>query len=436
MRRVEGPIVALGLGAPWRRATTQRPFKRFVTIWLAAAAALAAGGLALNIRYDSSGVLAALSLKRVKPTAADLWMAAVGLYPMPAGNREAKALNSIWYKPQVAALGSSNVWSYVDPRLASLRQPDGRFAYNFGLPGVSMFEIAAGFRHLVALGNLRRGVVGLEFFMFAGNRPFPGPLDTMPLAYQRQYRDKMFSYVSRHLLSMGALQKSLPAALKNIIPAALAAEAAPPQALDDERLRGMIHRADREQTTALYRPDLPFLFTDSEGHSTFDALRAVIALAYREGITLNLYLTPHHARAYELIRAIGLWPKYRAWLRELAAIADTSGACIIDFGSYSGLTTNTEAATGPSAVFRTHPDSIHMGPELATQIIDSLGAIPCSSRLDGGTPLTGRTIDGYLAAIEARRERVAQANPAFVEDVTALARTLPHRPDVLNSAYP
>ena len=142
----------------------------------------------------------------------------------------------------------------------------------------------------------------------------------MPLADQPQYREKLWGYVSRHLLSMGALQQSLGAALQDLVPAAVAAEGAP-EALDDERLREMIHRADREQTTALYRSDLPFLFTDQEGRSTFDALRAMISLAHREGIRLDLYLTPHHARAYELIRGIGLWPKYRAWLRELAATA-------------------------------------------------------------------------------------------------------------------
>jgi hypothetical protein len=410
----------------------QRPFARFVIIWLAAVAGLAAGGLMLNVCHDSSGVLAALSLKPVRPTSSDLWLAALGRYPMPHGQREAKVLNSIWYKPQVAALGSSNVWSYVDPRLGSLRQPDGRFAYNFGLPGVSMFEVAAVFRHLVALGNLRRAVVGLEFFMFAGNRPFPGTVDTMPLAYQPQYRNKTFSYVSRHLLSMGALYRSLSAEIGAIVPAARAGEAALPQALDEERLRGMIHRADREQTTALYRSDQPFLFTDREGRSTFEALRSIIALAQREGIRLDLYLTPHHARAYELIRGIGLWPKYRAWLRELATIADETGACIIDFGSYSDLTTDTGPATGPSAVFRTHPDSVHMGAELATQVIDSLGAGSCSSTLAGGMLLSRHSIEGYLEQVETRRERFASANPSFVADVAALARALPHRAEILN----
>src|SRR3954454_22377545 len=411
----------------------RRSFTRFVIIWLATAFALAAGGLALNIRHDSSGVLAALSLKPIRPTPGDLWNATGGLYPMPAGNREAKALNAIWYRPQVALFGSSNVASYVNQSLPALRQPDGRAAYNFGLPGASMFEIAAAFRHVLALGNLQRAVAGLEFFMFAGNRPFPGALDTMPLADQPQYREKLWGYVSRHLLSMGALQQSLGAALQDLVPAAVAAESAP-EVLDDERLREMIHRADREQTTALYRSDLPFLFTDQEGRSTFDALRAMISLAHREGIRLDLYLTPHHARAYELIRGIGLWPKYRAWLRELAATAAESGACIIDLGSYSGLTTDTEAATGPSAVFRTHPDSIHMSTELATRIIDSLAAGSCASTLDGGMPLSGRTIDNYVESVEARREQFAQTNPAFVEDAAALARTLPHRADILNPA--
>jgi hypothetical protein len=162
----------------------------------------------------------------------------------------------------------------------------------------------------------------------------------------------------------------------------------------------------------------------------------MITLAQREGIRLDLYLTPHYARAYELIRAIGLWPKYRAWLRELATIADETGACIADFGSYSDLTTDTRAAAGPSAVFRTHGDSIHMGHELAKQIVDSLGAGSCSAKLEGGTLLSERTIDSYLELVEARRDRFARANPSFTADVAALARTFPHRAEILNPARP
>ena len=399
---------------------------------MTAIAALISSSLALNIYHDPSGVLAALSLKSVRRSSYDLLLASSGVYPMPSGDREGKTFNAIWFRPQVIVLGSSNVWSYVNPSLPTLRQPDGRAAYNFGVPGVTMFEINAAFRHVLALGNLRRAVVGLEFFMFAGNRTIPGAIDTMPLAFQPQYRDKLWGYVSRYLLSMATLQKSVPAALRGLVPAAFATEAAPPQALNDERLRGLIYEADRQQTIGLYRSDRPFVFMDEEGRSTLDALRSMITLAQREGIRLDLYLTPHHARAYELIRAIGLWPKYRAWLRELAAIADETGACIVDFGSYSELTTDTGAATGPSAVFRIHGDSIHMSTELATRVIDSLGAGSCSARLEGGALLSGRTIEGYLELVEDRREQFAKANHAFVADVAALARTFPHRAEVLS----
>jgi len=103
---------------------------------------------------------------------------------------------------------------------------------------------------------------------------------------------------------------------------------------------------------------------------------------------------------------------------------------------YSDLTTDTRAAAGPSAVFRTHGDSIHMGHELAKQIVDSLGAGSCSTRLEGGTLLSKRTINSYLELVEARRDRFARANPSFMADAAALARTFPHRAEILNPARP
>jgi hypothetical protein len=87
-----------------------------------------------------------------------------------------------------------------------------------------------------------------------------------------------------------------------------------------------------------------------------------------------------------------------------------------------------------NAVFRTHPDSIHMNTELASRVIDGLGTGACSH--PDGVALSGKSIDGYLGEIEARRERFVRDHPAFAADVAAFARTLPHRPEVLNAIRP
>mgnify|MGYP003705537369 CR=1 FL=1 len=50
-------------------------------------------------------------------------------------------LDSGWYRPEVVVIGSSNVWSYVDPAHPRLRQSDGRPAFNFGLPGLHIDEV-------------------------------------------------------------------------------------------------------------------------------------------------------------------------------------------------------------------------------------------------------------------------------------------------------
>jgi len=158
-------------------------------------------------------------------------------------------------------------------------------------------------------------------------------------------------------------------------------------------------------------------------------------------VALRLYLTPHHARHYELIRAIGYGDLYRDWLRGFALVVDEANAgrpCgeriqILDFGSYGPLTTDTAPAPAGAGIFRTHPDSIHFGSELSRQVVEAtLAASPCGSPPPGAVALEGATIEDYLKTVAARRARFAAEHPEQVADVEALVlnmnRPLPSVP--------
>ncbi|MEZ5889998.1 MAG: hypothetical protein R3D52_06905 [Xanthobacteraceae bacterium] len=73
----------------------------------------------------------------------------------------------------------------------------------------------------------------------------------------------------------------------------------------------------------------------------------------RNARSLRFFLSPQHARTYEIIRALGRWPFYEKWLEELANQVDRANegvACadrlvVLDYGAYKPLSVDmTEAA--------------------------------------------------------------------------------------------
>lgn len=415
---------------------------------------LLAGIATLNISRDSSGLLAAVNLRPSKPTGGDdAWQASVGLFPVPSGTREAKVFNAIWYKPQVALLGSSTVWNVVNAnRLPELQQPDGRYAYNFGIAGVSISEMELIFEHLLALGSLKKAILGLELFMFSASDLHINEVARLPLAHRPDYPRRLWTYLGPRVVALDVtarnladliklLTRSLRAAAEaldkpeNTIGAALATTENPPMTRE---VRDRLHANDRGQIQGLYIARAPFTFSNG-GAAVFDPLQRIIAQARRYGIELEIYVSPHQARAYETMRALGLWSAYQTWLRRLASLVDEVNAgrpcgkrmAILNFGAYKPGNLDVRPSAGVAdGAYADYWDSYHFKEKVASQVFKTVLAFdPCGALPEDSvaTSLTGDTIEGHIAKIEIDREAFVQMHADEMADVATLVNSVPGR---------
>lgn len=400
---------------------------------------------ALNIAVDPLGYVRAAGWRPSSPSDAEMALASSGAWPVAHGTREAKVLNVRYYEPESVYFGSSTVWSYVDTGYAPLRTTDGRRAFNFGLAGVTMRELLAVFEHVVALKPPARVVIGLEFYMFSADKPTAPGFDDLPLAHRPTYRQDLWWFVGQRLLSSESTYKSVDILSRTVLdrlrfwtstPVEAAANHQAAAPLSRERFAQLMIDSDKVILTALY-PDTgrPFRMSDDAGWSSLDAVRRIVALARAHQIDLTMYISPSHARSFEAIRLLGLWPRFEEWQRGLASVlADDASAypdrapvLLWDFCCYNAVTTDPVVAPpGEDAGFRYYADSVHFKTVVGYMVMDRIFATEASRVLppDFGVLLTEDSVEAHLSEIRRGQREYAASHPEDVEAVAAALESL------------
>lgn len=421
---------------------------------------------AMNVLVDPLGYARVAGWRPSSPTPTESSFAAGGAWPVPHGTREAKMLNVGHYAPQSLVFGSSTVWSYVDAGYAPLRGPDGRPAFNFGLPGVSVREMLGAFEHVVALRPPQRIVLGLEFYMFSADKAdSPGFFD-LPMAQRPSYRMDLARFVGQRLLTADHTSAALAKVGEPLVsrlasvwaertkafswfpfagpnygigvgggdrPASTPAPAAPAARTARADFLKTMLEGDRVIIAGIYpAPGRPFRFVDDEGWSSLEAIRKMVALARAHDIDLRLYLSPNHARSYEEIRLMGWWPQFEAWERRLALILEDDARAhpsrprvpLWDFGGYNSVTIDPVVDLPPSpAGFARYADSIHFKTDASYMFLDRMFGTAGSQAIPGdfGTLLTGDSVETHLAGMRTAQRSYSAAN---ADDIAEMAKVL------------
>jgi len=399
---------------------------------------------------DPDGVFAALGYRSVDPTAEQLFLASLGRYPVPQGNREAKILDSYWYKPTAIIFGSSNVWSYFDTNDPLLRQPDGRRPYNFGLAGESIVEMEQSLRHVVTIAPPQFTMFNLEFFMFNGRRP--DWLAEYPLAFLPDAKLRRLQTIKKYVVgyqpvitlaegARGALIKAI--SIPEAHSQTMASPSGEPAATTNVVQRSRLRDVDRLEIAVLYltlpselgtgNPG-PFSFNLPEGGSTFDSFRRTLDIVAANRAQVRIFLSPHEVREYEIIRALGLWPLYKTWIRELASAVRTFNegrpcaqqASLLDFGGYGLLNDDHLIEDVPDQLFSRFADSFHYTTETGRRIISSVMKQDCTSPAVGDifVDLAKADVEAHLDQVDRDREAFAARHPDEVADVKSVIDSL------------
>jgi len=364
--------------------------------------------------------------------------------PKPAIHRNKrlhKALRIAELRPDVVVLGSSRPESGIDPRDPHLQEL-GRKVYNAAFPDASIYELRRYAQHSAALAEEPRFLIGLDFYTFhilpAANPTF----SEQRLAVSARGRWQPFhrwADLGVALLTPGATALSWTTLERR-------GDQVPEHRLRYREIgleagaRSWIRR-NRSQYWAfrnkefgiLYSRGTQYLRAKLNPHLLEDAredLRALLADCGREGIPVDAFLPPVHARLLYCLEALGMIDEFAAWKRELAAIFAEARAAhpdahlrLWDFNTWNAYTI--EPLVGPddrAATMVNHWEPSHFKPHVGAALLARIygeSGDPSDPETDFGILLDGSNVDEHLAIQDRRRQAYLAANPRAVEEIEA-----------------
>lgn len=162
-------------------------------------------------------------------------------------------------------------------------------------------------------------------------------------------------------------------------------------------------------------------------------LRRTVALAHQRHIRLYLFISPSHARQWEVLGTVGLWKQWEEWKRRLVRIneeeavrAEQAPFPLWDFSGYHSLSTEAlPNASDGNAAMTGYIESSHYQPFIGNLVLDRLFSLKAPGRSlpeDFGVALTPENIDRHLSNIRKAREHYRKTHLNDIAEIESLAQ--------------
>ncbi len=348
--------------------------------------------------------------------------------------RMAKAYAVRQSKPSAIILGTSRAEFGINPNHSrwSFNQ-----VYNSALSSANIYEITRYFQHANAVRPLKQVVLTLDFFSFNIYSNNQEDFDENRLSVSFDGKKNMSIDMNDIIISTGSLDAFLSSIqtithqkdensnyLENgmrIYPSMPNTHAA------------FLGSEEGYMNTKEYLPER-FKFTNMEtGISSFDYYRKILQIAYQDNIDLRIAISPSHAREWEALAAVGLWPKFEEWKSTLVEITEEEAfhagktpLPIWDFSIYNEFTTEAVPPLGDTTTkMRWWREPSHYKREFGDLMLDRIFNYPAEAGIsygDFGVLLTSKNIDEHLRNIRVDRELYRETHHDDVAEIEALAQ--------------
>jgi hypothetical protein len=163
----------------------------------------------------------------------------------------------------------------------------------------------------------------------------------------------------------------------------------------------------------------------------FTYYREILQIAYRDGIDLRMFISPSHARLWELFANFGLWPDIEEWKRTLVTINEEEAHNygqepfpIWDFTADNEITSEAVPSEGDTqTLMQWFIDPRHYKKELGDLILDRVFGYHDPGRFvpdDFGILLNSGNIESALQKIRSDRQNYRDTHPEDVAEIDAL----------------
>jgi hypothetical protein len=321
--------------------------------------------------------------------------------------RHVKALELPLRKPRTVLLGSSRVHDGLDPAHPLLQ--DAAPVYNLAVEMCRVHEALQYLRHALVQSDVKRVVIGLDFFMFNSRERTNRTFEPALVGREVGMRD----YVTTALLSRDALDDSIttvrtsrnqPDRREFLSNGFRPGNMVFYKVADYQKLHyytNWIFLTSSPQATKYYAD----MALDADVFAEFGAL---LDLCRDRGLDCRLYINPAHATLDgEAIRAAGLAGPMEEWRRRITHIAGEHRIPLWDFGGYNSITEE-PVATPMKYYWDSSHFTVGVGNWILTRV---MGGSDATLPADFGVQLTDTNIDAHLQAMRDAREQYAARNP-------------------------
>jgi hypothetical protein len=339
-------------------------------------------------------------------------------------------------------LGTSRADIGIDANYPALGGKQAVSLATFGQP-------IAESRQLMALaakqGKLKTVVIGLDFFAFNALFPYPSDFDqanfsdTRPaqLAFSVTTSLDSWKQRKRKVAEAGDCCFSNGVRYPNRADAFLG------------HYRSHFMSSERMYLLEKYRPspacDFSFSLPGRSHRSTLDELRAMVALAHEKNIALKMFVSPSHARQWEVLASAGLTEKWEEWKRALVQInVEEAGHArrepfpLWDFSGYNAISSEAVPLEGDMQTrMRWYSDSSHYTPALGKLVLDRMFGMPIadvSLPVEFGVLLMPAILEQHLLAIRRDQLVYRDAHPDDVAEIARIAKETERRKYCATSA--
>ncbi len=414
-------------------SSSEPSFGRYLATWLLLALVMIAGLAGFNALVDPYGVFGAPPIEgfnRFK-------------YGFNHHQRIAKPHALERHSPATVILGSSRVASALDPEHPGFRHGP---VYNLGIDATGIYEVYRLAQHAQAVRPLDEVVLAVDFYMFNADWPTQVDFDESRLAVtvdgapNRNRIPELLSLLIsgdvsgeswwslRHQRDQETHYTALGRRDENNDDA---------QAFSRGGQRLVFQASEKRFVHYGYSPQgKGYLLHDKAGGSPFIWLRRLLDDCRARGTRVHLVINPVHARQYEVMAALGLWPAYQDWKRRVLATTLEEAAAhasapypLWDFGVINDITTESVPPLGDRVtMMHWYRESSHFRKVLGDRMLDRILAEPpaTDAPADGfGLRLTPDNIEAQLS-LQARRFAEWQAShPGDVAEIVEIA--VPYR---------
>ncbi len=329
--------------------------------------------------------------------------------------RLAKAWAVYKQKPDGIILGTSRSEFGLDPNHPGWNV---KSVYNLGLSGANMYEVLRYFQHVHTIKTQKQVVLSVDFFMFNIFASNHADFEESNLAMNPKFSsaNKFFTLISIDTIwsSIKTLFKQTEAEFAYLSNGQLHWT----NYIRTVRKQGghrqffLLTEEEHMNNTWFNKPQKQYSFVHPKtGESTLKYFSSFLEIAYRDNVDLRIFISPSHARLWEALYSVGLWPQFEQWKREMVRInaeqAHKYGKTpfqLWDFSGYNSFTTEEVPSLGDiKTEMKWYWEASHYKKTLGDLVLDRIFGERIIAN-DFGKLLKSKNIEQQLAKIRTEQQ--------------------------------